>query len=106
MSEIVSVFKTAQLRPLFRDQLTNFGINQIASNVWAYLPTLPATVSTGGVQELQDVLEFLSVLDRLRKSSEQLRVLQDMYRTLISLQTILGACTRALSIPSARNYLD
>src|SRR5260370_37410451 len=33
MSEIVSVFKDiAQLNPLFRDQITNFSINQVASN--------------------------------------------------------------------------
>ena len=35
MSEIVSVFKDiAQLKPLFRDQITNFSINQVAANVF------------------------------------------------------------------------
>ncbi|KAF9003681.1 Lon protease C-terminal proteolytic domain-containing protein [Cyathus striatus] len=72
MSEIVSVFKDiAQLNPLFRDQITNFSINQIASNVFDEpdkLADFAAAVSTGEVQELQDVLESLSVPDRLRKS--------------------------------------
>jgi Lon-like ATP-dependent protease len=35
MSEIVSVFKDiAQLNPLFRDQITNFSINQVSSSVF------------------------------------------------------------------------
>jgi hypothetical protein len=35
MSKIVSVFKDiAQLNPLFRDQITNFSINQVAANVF------------------------------------------------------------------------
>ncbi|KIY73073.1 ATP-dependent protease La [Cylindrobasidium torrendii FP15055 ss-10] len=72
MSEIVSVFKDiAQLNPLFRDQITNFSINQIASNVFDEpdkLADFAAAVSTGEVQELQNVLESLSVEDRLQKS--------------------------------------
>ena len=72
MSEIVSVFKDiAQLNPLFRDQITNFSINQVASNVFDEpdkLADFAAAVSTGDVQELQDVLESLVVEDRLRKS--------------------------------------
>lgn len=72
MSEIVSVFKDiAQLNPLFRDQITNFSINQIASNVFDEpdkLADFAAAVSTGEVQELQDVLESLVVDDRLRKA--------------------------------------
>lgn len=72
MSEIVSVFKDiAQLNPLFRDQITNFSINQAASNVFDEpdkLADFAAAVSTGEVQELQDVLESLVVEDRLRKS--------------------------------------
>lgn len=72
MSEIVSVFKDiAQLNPLFRDQITNFSINQVASNVFDEpdkLADFAAAVSTGDVQELQDVLESLAVEDRLRKA--------------------------------------
>ncbi|KAF7794755.1 hypothetical protein EIP86_005893 [Pleurotus ostreatoroseus] len=72
MSEIVSVFKDiAQLNPLFRDQITNFSINQVASNVFDEpdkLADFAAAVSTGEVQELQDVLESLNVEDRLRKA--------------------------------------
>jgi Lon-like ATP-dependent protease len=72
MSEIVSVFKDiAQLNPLFRDQITNFSVNQIASNVFDEpdkLADFAAAVSTGNVRELQDVLEALSVPDRLQKA--------------------------------------
>lgn len=72
MSEIVSVFKDiAQLNPLFRDQITNFSINQVASNVFDEpdkLADFAAAVSTGEVGELQDVLESLVVEDRLRKA--------------------------------------
>ncbi|TFK61399.1 ATP-dependent protease La [Pluteus cervinus] len=72
MSEIVSVFKDiAQLNPLFRDQITNFSINQVAANVFDEpdkLADFAAAVSTGEVQELQDVLEALAVDDRLRKA--------------------------------------
>lgn len=72
MSEIVSVFKDiAQLNPLFRDQITNFSINQVASNVFDEpdkLADFAAAVSTGEVQELQDVLESPNVEDRLRKA--------------------------------------
>ncbi|PFH46198.1 hypothetical protein AMATHDRAFT_43739 [Amanita thiersii Skay4041] len=72
MSEIVSVFKDiAQLNPLFRDQITNFSISQVASNVFDEpdkLADFAAAVSSGDVQELQDVLESLVVDDRLRKA--------------------------------------
>jgi ATP-dependent Lon protease len=72
MSEIVSVFKDiAQLNPLFRDQITNFSMNQVASNVFDEpdkLADFAAAVSTGEVGELQDVLEALVVEDRLRKA--------------------------------------
>ncbi|KAJ3557609.1 hypothetical protein NM688_g1384 [Phlebia brevispora] len=72
MAEIVSVFKDiAQLNPLFRDQITNFSINQVASNVFDEpdkLADFAAAVSTGEVQELQDVLESLNVEERLRKA--------------------------------------
>ncbi|CDO69721.1 hypothetical protein BN946_scf184687.g6 [Trametes cinnabarina] len=72
MSEIVSVFKDiAQLNPLFRDQIANFSINQVASNVFDEpdkLADFAAAVSTGEPQELQDVLESLVVKDRLSKA--------------------------------------
>jgi Lon-like ATP-dependent protease len=72
MSEIVTVFKDiAQLNPLFRDQITNFSINQVASNVFDEpdkLADFAAAVSSGEVRELQDVLESLTVEDRLRKA--------------------------------------
>ena len=72
MSEIVSVFKDiAQLNPLFRDQITSFSINQVASNVFdepEKLADFAAAVSTGDVGELQHVLESLVVDDRLRKA--------------------------------------
>ncbi|KAG6369911.1 hypothetical protein JVT61DRAFT_13378 [Boletus reticuloceps] len=72
MSEIVSVFKDiAQLNPLFRDQITNFSINQVASNVFDEpdkLADFAVAVSSGEVGELQDVLKSLTVEDRLRKA--------------------------------------
>lgn len=72
MSEIVSVFKDiAQLNPLFRDQITNFTISQSASNVFDEpdkLADFAAAVSTGEVGELQDVLESMSIEDRLQKA--------------------------------------
>ena len=55
-----------QLNPLFRDQITNFSINQVAANVFDEPDKL--AVSTGKVQEFQDVLESLVVDDRLRKA--------------------------------------
>lgn len=72
MSEIVSVFKDiAQLNPLFRDQIANFSMNQVATNVFDEpdkLADFAAAVSTGEPNELQDVLESLVVSDRLRKA--------------------------------------
>ncbi|KAG9039937.1 ATP-dependent Lon protease pim1 [Tulasnella sp. JGI-2019a] len=72
MSEIVSVFKDiAQLNPLFRDQITNFTISQSASNVFDEpdkLADFAAAVSTGEVNELQDVLESLVLEERLQKA--------------------------------------
>ena len=53
----------AQLNPLFRDQITNFSINQVASNVFDEpdkLADFAAAVSTGDVQELQDVQGIVS----------------------------------------------
>ncbi|KAF8529835.1 ATP-dependent protease La [Gautieria morchelliformis] len=72
MSEIVSVFKDiAQLNPLFRDQITNFSISQVSTNVFDEpdkLADFAAAVSAGEVGELQDVLESLVIEDRLRKA--------------------------------------
>jgi len=67
-----SVFKDiTQLNPLFLDQITNFSINQVTANVFdepGKLADFAAAVSTGKVQELQDVLESLVVVDHLRKA--------------------------------------
>lgn len=71
-SEIVNVFKeVATLNPLFRDQISTFSISQSAGNVIeepAKLADFAAAVSSGEVGELQDVLESLSVADRLQKA--------------------------------------
>ncbi|KAF7337118.1 Lon protease-like protein, mitochondrial [Mycena venus] len=72
MGEIISVFKDiAQLNPMFRDQITNFTMNQLTSSIFDEpdkLADFAAAVSTGEVHELQDVLESLEVTDRLRKA--------------------------------------
>ncbi|KAJ7253539.1 ATP-dependent protease La [Mycena rebaudengoi] len=72
MSEIISVFKDiAQLNPMFRDQITNFTMNQLTASIFDEpdkLADFAAAVSTGEVRELQDVLESLDVTDRLRKA--------------------------------------
>ncbi|KAJ6600871.1 Lon protease C-terminal proteolytic domain-containing protein [Mycena sp. CBHHK59/15] len=72
MSEIIAVFKDiAQLNPMFRDQITNFTMNQLTSSIFDEpdkLADFAAAVSTGEVRELQDVLESLEVTDRLRKA--------------------------------------
>lgn len=71
-SELISVFKDiATLNPLFRDQITNFGISQGAGNVFDEpdkLADFAAAVSSGEVEELQAVLESLDVEERLQKS--------------------------------------
>ena len=72
-SEIVSVFKDiAQLNPLFRDQITNFSINQVTSaNIFDEpdkLADFAAAVSSGEPGELQGVLESTKVDERLRKA--------------------------------------
>ena len=72
MSEIVSVFKDITLLiHLFRDQITNFSINQVAANVFDEpdkLADFAAAISSGELLELQDVLVSLVVDDRLRKA--------------------------------------
>lgn len=72
MNELLSVFKDiAQLAPIFREQITSFTINQSSSNVFEdpdKLADFAAAVSSGDVQELQGVLESLSVQDRLQKA--------------------------------------
>jgi Lon-like ATP-dependent protease len=71
-SEIVSVFKDiASLNPLFRDQIASFSMSQSAGNVFeepAKLADFAAAVSAGEPLELQEVLETLTVDDRLQKS--------------------------------------
>jgi Lon-like ATP-dependent protease len=72
-SEIVSVFKDiAQLNPLFRDQITNFSINQVTSaNIFDEpdkLADFAAAVSSGEPRELQEVLESTKVDERLRRA--------------------------------------
>ena len=68
----MSVFKDiAHLNPFFHYHITNFSIHQATANVFDE-PDKPApadfaaAVSTGEVQELQDVLEALVVDDRMR----------------------------------------
>ncbi|KAG5221650.1 ATP-dependent Lon protease pim [Salix suchowensis] len=108
MSEIVSVFKDiAQLNPLFRDQITNFSINQVASNVFDEpdkLADFAAAVSTGEVQELQDVLESLVVDDRLRKA---LLVLKKELIKLNCKANLVGMLTaRSLSGNATEGYQE
>lgn len=71
-SEIVNAFKeVANLNPLFRDQISTFSMSQSSGNVIeepAKLADFAAAVSTGEMHELQEVLESLSVPDRLQKS--------------------------------------
>ncbi|KAI7860768.1 ATP-dependent protease La [Circinella umbellata] len=71
-SEIVSVFKEiATLNPLFRDQIASFSMSQSAGNVFeepAKLADFAAAVSTGEPLELQEVMETLTVEDRLQKA--------------------------------------
>ena len=71
-SEIVNVFKeVANLNPLFRDQISTFSVSQSAGNVIdepAKLADFAAAVSAGETKELQDVLETLSVEERLSKA--------------------------------------
>ncbi|KAI9279329.1 ATP-dependent protease La [Sporodiniella umbellata] len=71
-SEIVSVFKEiASLNPLFRDQISNFSMSQSAGNVFdepSKLADFAAAVSAGEASELQEVLETLSVEERLQKA--------------------------------------
>ncbi|CAO3591642.1 unnamed protein product [Absidia cylindrospora] len=71
-SELVSVFKDiASLNPLFRDQIASFSMSQSAGNVFdepAKLADFAAAVSSGEPLELQQVLETLSIDDRLQQS--------------------------------------
>lgn len=70
--EIISVFKEiANLNPLFRDQIANFSMSQSAGNVFEEpekLADFAAAVSSGEVNELQEVLESMSLEDRLQKA--------------------------------------
>ncbi|KAF9982931.1 ATP-dependent Lon protease pim1 [Modicella reniformis] len=71
-SEIVAVFKDiASLNPLFRDQIANFSMSQSAGNVFeepAKLADFATAVSQGDPEELQSVLEALSIEDRMQKA--------------------------------------
>ena len=71
-SEIVNVFKeVATLNPLFRDQISDFSVSQSAGNVIeepAKLADFAAAVSTGEIDELQDVLQTMNIEERLHKS--------------------------------------
>ncbi|KAF9972962.1 ATP-dependent Lon protease pim1 [Actinomortierella ambigua] len=71
-SEIVAVFKDiASLNPLFRDQIATFSMSQSAGNVFeepAKLADFATAVSQGEPEELQSVLESLSVEDRMQKA--------------------------------------
>ncbi|KAK7442551.1 ATP-dependent Lon protease pim1 [Stygiomarasmius scandens] len=71
MSEIFVFKNIAQLSTLFRDQITNFSINQVSSNVFSEpdeLADFAAAVSSssGSTHELQEVL---AVPGCLRKTS-------------------------------------
>ncbi|TRM64600.1 hypothetical protein BD626DRAFT_492374 [Schizophyllum amplum] len=72
MAEIVSVFKDiAQLNALFRDQVANWSVNQVAANVFDEpdkLADFAAAVSAGEVSELQAVLEAQDVQARLQQA--------------------------------------
>ena len=71
-SEIVNVFKdVANLNPLFRDQISTFSMSQSAGNIMdepGKLADFAAAVSAGEIGELQDVLETMSVEERLTKA--------------------------------------
>ena len=71
-SEIVNVFKdVANLNPLFRDQISTFSMSQSAGNIMdepGKLADFAAAVSAGEIAELQDVLETMSVEERLTKA--------------------------------------
>ena len=71
-SEIVSVFKDiASLNPLFRDQIASFSMSQSAGNVFeepGKLADFAAAVSAAEPEELQEVLETLTIGERLQKA--------------------------------------
>ncbi|SGY16232.1 BQ5605_C012g06813 [Microbotryum silenes-dioicae] len=71
-SEIIAVFKDiASLNPLFRDQIANFSMSQSAGNVFEEpdkLADFAAAVSTGEINELQDVLESTLLEERMQKA--------------------------------------
>ncbi|KIV84306.1 ATP-dependent protease La [Exophiala sideris] len=71
-SEIVNVFKeVASLNQLFRDQISDFSVSQSAGNVLeepAKLADFAAAVSSGEIDELQDVLQTMNIEERLHKA--------------------------------------
>ncbi|KAF8334427.1 hypothetical protein F5887DRAFT_1256717 [Amanita rubescens] len=86
MSEIMSVFKDiAQLNPLFRDQITNFSINQVTPNVFDEpdkLVDFAAALSTGEVRELQDMQSKLSrdVESKITKRQRQYHLMEQLIK--------------------------
>ncbi|PBK88841.1 hypothetical protein ARMGADRAFT_1084392 [Armillaria gallica] len=65
----------AQLNPIFRDQITNFSINQFAFNAVDEpdkLAGFAAAVSTGEVVELQDVLDSLVLQSKLSRDGDNM----------------------------------
>ncbi|KAK9767193.1 ATP-dependent Lon protease pim1 [Basidiobolus ranarum] len=76
-SEIVAVFQElATLNPLFRDHIVNFSMSQNPGNLFddpAKISDFAAAVSGGESDELQSVLECLTVEERLQKSLEVLK---------------------------------
>jgi Lon-like ATP-dependent protease len=85
MNEIISVFKDiAGLAPFFREQITSFTMAQNSSAVFddpAKLADFAAAASSGDIADLQQVLESLSVPDRLQKA------LMILKKELINAQT-------------------
>jgi len=89
--EIVSVFNDiAQLNPLFRGQITNFSINQVAANVFDEpdkLANFAAAVLTGGVQTRKVSPERSSRSGYMPPSFSSISPGSNPYVTLSSIDT-------------------
>lgn len=76
-SEIVNVFKDiAAMNSLFKDQISTFSSSSSAGNVMeepGKLADFAAAVSSGEVNELQEVLETMDIEQRLTKGLEVLK---------------------------------
>ncbi|PFH56043.1 hypothetical protein XA68_17148 [Ophiocordyceps unilateralis] len=76
-NEIINVFKdVASLNTLFRDQITTFSISQVNGNVVSEpgrLADFAAAVSAGDPSDLQEILECMSVEDRMHKALSVLK---------------------------------